>query len=68
MATAEPRTLRSVPRRSAIFEFATLGTIRELYLRRAGSLARPGGRLTLTVAATGLARRGIERFTRLLAA
>lgn len=62
MVTDEPRTSRALPTRAAVFAFSTLGTLRDLYLRRAGSLARPGGRLTLTVAAVGAARRGIERF------
>jgi len=68
MASMEPRTTRSLPSRAAIFEFASLGRLRELFLRRAGSLARPGGVLTLTVAARGVARDGIERFVRHLQA
>jgi hypothetical protein len=68
MATEEPRTKRALPTRAATFEFSTLGTLRDLYLRRAGSLARPAGRLTLTIAAVGTARQGIERFMRRLQA
>lgn len=68
MATSEPRTSRATPRRSAIFEFATLGTIRDLFLRRAGSLTRPARALKLTIAATGSARHGIQRYIDRLAA
>jgi hypothetical protein len=66
MATSEPRTNRSLPTRAAVFEFANLGTLRDLYLRRAGALARPARRLTLTIAARGPARAGIENFLRQL--
>lgn len=68
MATSEPRTTRAQPSRSAIFDFSTLGTLRHLFLRRAGSLARPANRLTLTIAASGPAREGIERTVRRLQA
>lgn len=60
MVANEPRTTKARPSRAAIFDFSTLGTLRHLFLRRAGSLARPANRLTLTVAASGPARKGIE--------
>ena len=60
MAANEPRSTKAKPSRAAIFEFSTLGTLRNLLLRRAGSLTRPANRLTLTIAASGLAREGIE--------
>jgi len=68
MASGTPRTPRQAANRAPIFEFATLGTIRDRYLRRAGSLARPAGTLTLTIAAADIARRGIERFVQSLRA
>lgn len=68
MASAAPRVTRQSANRAPIFEFATLGTIRDRFLRRAGSLTRPSGTLTLTIAAAGLARHGIERFVRSLRA
>lgn len=66
MSTDAPRSGRALPNRAAIFHFLSLGTIRQLLLRRAGALTRPAGTLTLTVAAAGVARRGIERFVRRL--
>jgi hypothetical protein len=60
MVANEPRTTKAQPSRAAIFDFFTLGTLRNLFLRRAGSLTRPANRLTLTVAASGPAREGIE--------
>ena len=62
MATSKPRVTRALPSRAAMFDFSTLGTLRDLVLRRAGSLTRPANRLTLTVAATGPARQRIEHF------
>jgi Transposase DDE domain group 1 len=62
MAASEPRVTRALPSRAALFDFSTLGTLRDLVLRRAGSLTRPSNRLTLTIAATGPARQTIEHF------
>jgi hypothetical protein len=61
MSVDEPRTRRATPSRAAAFAFSTLGTLRNLLLRRAGSLTRPAGRLTLTVAASGVAREEFDR-------
>ncbi len=68
MASSKPRVQRQPPNRAPIFEFANLGTIRDRFVRRAGSLTRPGGTLTLTVAAAGVARHGIERIVHALRA
>lgn len=68
MVADEPRTTKAQPSRAAIFDFSTLGTLRNLFLRRAGSLARPANRLTLTVAASGPAREGIEHLAQRLQA
>jgi len=66
MATDSPRTTRATRSRAAAFDFITLGTLRELFLRRAGALTRPAGTLTLTVAAVGVARRAFDRLFRQL--
>lgn len=68
MVTDEPRARRASPTRAAMFGFSGLGRIRDLFLRRAGSITRPGGRPTLTISATGAARQGIERFIHALQA
>lgn len=61
---AAVRARRSTPTRAPLFAFRTLGTLRHLLLRRAARLARPAGRLTLTVAASGTARRELEHHLR----
>lgn len=61
MATGTARSSRSVPTRAAAFAFAQLGTLRELVLRRAGSITRPAGRYTITIAADGAAQDCITR-------
>lgn len=68
MAANEPRSTKAKPSRAAIFDFSTLGTLRHLLLRRAGSLTRPANRLTLTIAASGPARKGIEHLAQHLQA
>lgn len=61
MATGTARSSRSRPTRAAAFAFAQLGTLRELVLRRAGSITRPAGRYTITIAADGAAQDCITR-------
>lgn len=62
MVVDAPRTTRTLPTRAANFTFSKLGTIRDLLLRRAGSLTRPGGRHTLTIAACDTSRETIEHY------
>lgn len=68
MAANEPRGTKAKPSRAAIFDFSTLGTLRHLLLRRAGSLTRPANRLTLTIAASCPARESIEHLAQHLQA
>lgn len=58
---ARPRRRPCSPKRSCIFPLATLGTIRDRLIRRAGRLTRPQGRLTLSVAASGPARDDFDK-------
>src|SRR5690606_38494402 len=67
MHVAEP-TRRTTPTRAPHYELKTLGTLRHLLLRQAGRLTRPQGRLCLSTAATGVARREFETMYRALAA
>jgi hypothetical protein len=60
---ARPTRRSCSPKRTALFPLATLGTIRDRLIRRAGRLTRPQGRFTLTVAASGPAR---DDFARIL--
>lgn len=48
MAT-KPQQRRTLPSRAARWVFRSLGTIRQLFLHRAGRLSRPQGELTLTL-------------------
>lgn len=57
---AEPTRRRTTPTRSGLFVVRTLGTLRDQLVRRAGALSRPGGRLTLTVAAPEPARQELD--------
>lgn len=66
MATCSARSIRPLPTRAAAFAFAQLGTLRELLLRRAGSITRPGGRYTITIAADGVAKDCVTQYVRVL--
>jgi hypothetical protein len=55
MATRPPER-RTTPTRMALWIFDSLGSLRNRLVRRAGKLARPAGKLTLTVSANGVAR------------
>jgi hypothetical protein len=67
MQVAEP-TRRTTPTRAPHYELKTLGTLRHLLLRQAGRLTRPQGRLCLSTAASGVARREFENIYQALAA
>lgn len=58
---AEPARRPTTPTRAARFMLHSLGTIRDQLVRRAGALARPGGKLTLTVAAPESARHDFDK-------
>lgn len=45
----------TTPKRSALWAFDTLGTLRDRLVRRAGKVTKPGGKLTLTVSANDTA-------------
>jgi hypothetical protein len=66
MQVAEP-TRRTTPTRAPHYELKTLGTLRHLLLRQAGRLTRPQGRLCLSTAASGIARREFESIYQALA-
>jgi hypothetical protein len=67
MQVAEP-TRSTTPTRAPHYELKTLGTLRHLLLRQAGRLTRPQGRLCLSTAASGVARREFETIYHALAA
>jgi len=52
----EPRSRGTTRHRAALWEFATVDTLRKTLLQRAGRLTRPGGTLTLTIGAAGPVR------------
>lgn len=56
---ASPPQRRCTARRAALWVFEQLSTIRQRVLHRAGRLTRPGGRLTLTLNASGEIREEI---------
>ena len=60
MRTTE-RARATSPTRSALWDFSLLGTIRNLIIRRAARITRPGNRLTVTIAADGRAQHEISR-------
>jgi len=47
-----PPERRTTEKRSALWSFQTLATLRRTYVQRAGRLTRPKGRLTLTMSAS----------------
>ena len=53
---ADPALRRTTPTRAPMFALRSLGTVRDLLIRRAGALSRPQGRLCLNVAAPKRAR------------
>lgn len=53
---AAPEQRKTTATRAAVFALRTLGTIRDLLVRRAGAVSRPQNRFTLTVAAPEKAR------------
>ena len=55
----EPRSKVAQPKRSAAWDFQTIGTIRRLYLLRAGRLARPQGKRTLIMNANDKVEQGL---------
>ncbi|MFO7563929.1 MAG: transposase [Enhygromyxa sp.] len=67
MQVAEP-TRATTPTRAPHYELKTLGTLRHLLLRQAGRLTRPQGRLCLSTAASGVARREFETIYQTLVA
>ena len=67
MQAVEP-TRGTTPTRAPHYELKTLGTLRHQLLRQAGRLTRPQGRLCLSTAATGVARKEFETIYRALAA
>jgi len=63
--TTTARSRNTTAKRAALWIFEELDTFRSVFLRRAGRLTWPQGRLTLTVSACGWIK---KRFLQLLAA
>ena len=61
MAVAPP-TRRQNIKRASLWLFERVGTFRDRLIRRAGRLTRPGGQLTLTMAANPAAQRDLGRY------
>ena len=61
MAVAPP-TRRQNLKRASLWLFERVGTFRDRLIRRAGRLTRPGGQLTLTMAANPAAQRDLGRY------
>jgi hypothetical protein len=57
-----PRHRGSTAKRAALWMFEKLDSVRQEWVRRAGRLTRPHGRLTLTISATGTVMRQIVRY------
>lgn len=56
---AKPRLQRTTPKRAALWDFETLGHLRQRLLQRAGRFTFPKGLLTLTMSANEVARRDV---------
>jgi len=61
MQTMSPE-LRNTAKRTALWAFEKLSTIRNTLIRRAGRLTRPAGRLVLTLSTNQAVQSGIERY------
>lgn len=59
---AQPPRRRSTPKRSSLFQFLSLGTLRQRLFHRAGKLSRPAGELTLTINANDAIEAEIHRY------
>ncbi len=55
MATRSPER-STLPKRPSRWKFSDLGTLRQRYLHRAGTLSQPQGELTLTMSANPTVR------------
>lgn len=65
---AQPPTRKTTPKRSALFQFLSLDTLRQRLLHRAGKLSRPAGELTLTINANEAVEAELERYLSALSA
>ena len=61
MAVASPARRQNL-KRASLWLFEHIGTLRNRLIRRAGRLTRPGGQLTLTLAANGAAQRDFGQY------
>ena len=59
---AAPRQRRSTAKRAALWMFEQLDSVRNEWVRRAGRLTRPQGKLTLTISASGHIMRQMVQF------
>lgn len=59
---AHPATRATTAKRPALWPFASLGTLRNHLLHRAGRLIRPQGRLTLSMAANAAVKKDLLHF------
>jgi hypothetical protein len=59
---ASPRAVRSLPKRSAVWSFEKLDTLRHRIIQRAGRLVKPKGELTLTMSANQTVREDLSHF------
>lgn len=59
---AKPRASRTTPKRSTLWDFETLGHLRQRMIQRAGRLTYPQGVLTLTMSANDVTRRDITSY------
>jgi hypothetical protein len=58
----KPRSLRNGSKRSALWKFETLDTLRHRIIQRAGRLVRPQGKLTLSMNANTPVGKDLTRF------
>lgn len=59
---AKPQVRGTTPKRSTLWDFETLGRLRQRILQRAGRLTYPHGELTLTMSANDVAQRDITMY------